>query len=191
MLFGLRNPLFRPQDGAGGYAVHAHVRGEFLCQHPGQHGEAGFRGAVDDVVSQRPLRMNVDDVHDVALALAQASGTLADGQQKAAAGDIQGALAIYRELTETQPDSYEAFAHLGGMQLLDQRYSDAVKSFQQAISLGDDGRRSFIGMGMAYLHMGQLGPARAAFVEARDRGTENSADVDGIISWIDSRQPQQ
>jgi tetratricopeptide (TPR) repeat protein len=125
------------------------------------------------------------------LTLAQASGTLADGQQKAAAGDIEGALTIYRELTESQPESYEAFAHLGGMQLLDQRYSDAVESFQRAISLGDDGTRSFIGMGMAYLHMGQLGPARAAFVEARDRGTENSADVDGIISWIDSRQPQQ
>ena len=126
-----------------------------------------------------------------ALALAQASGTLADGQQKAAAGDIQGALTIYRELTETQPDSYEAFAHLGGMQLLDQRYSDAVKSFQQAIALGDNGTRSFIGMGMAYLHMGQLGPARAAFVEARARGTEHGADVDSILSWIDSRQPQQ
>lgn len=124
------------------------------------------------------------------LTLAQAPGTLADGQQKAAAGDIEGALAIYRELTESQPESYEAFAHLGGMQLLDQRYSDAVESFQRAISLGDDGTRSFIGMGMAYLHMGQLGPARAAFVEARTRGTENADDVDGIISWIDSRNPQ-
>ncbi len=124
------------------------------------------------------------------LALAQAAGTLADGQQKAADGDIKGALAIYQGLTESQPESYEAFAHLGGMQLLDQRYADAVKSFQQAITLGDGGKRSFIGMGMAYLHMGQLGPARAAFVEARTREPENSADVDSIISWIDSRKPQ-
>ena len=124
------------------------------------------------------------------LTLAQAAGTLADGQQKAAEGDIKGAMAVYQGLTESQPDSHEAFAHLGGMQLLDQRYSDAVKSFQQAIALGDDGTRSFIGMGMAYLHMGQLGPARATFVEARSRGPENTADVDGIIDWIDSRKPQ-
>lgn len=122
-------------------------------------------------------------------ALAQASATLDEGKQKAAAGDITGALAIYKDLAQTRPDSFEAFAHLGGMQLLDQRYSDAVKSFQQAISLGDAGSRSFIGMGMAYLHMGQFGPARAAFVEARSRGTSNTADVDHIIDWIDTRQP--
>ena len=125
------------------------------------------------------------------LGVAQATGTLTDGQQKAAEGDIKGALAIYQELTESQPESYEAFAHLGGMQLLDQRYADAVKSFQYAVTLGDNGTRSFIGMGMAYLHMGQLGPARAAFVEARSRGTGSTADVDGIIGWIDSREPQK
>ena len=123
------------------------------------------------------------------LALAQAETALAEGQQKAAAGDIKGALSIYRELTEAHPDWHEAFAHLGGMQLLDQRYSDAVESFQRAITLGDAGMRSFIGMGMAYLHMGQLGPARAAFVEAKSRGAGNSADIEQIIAWIDTRNP--
>ena len=49
------------------------------------------------------------------LTLAQTAGSLADGQQKAADGDIKGALAIYQGLTEAQPESYEAFAHLGGM----------------------------------------------------------------------------
>jgi hypothetical protein len=73
------------------------------------------------------------------------------------------------------------------MQLLDQRYSDAVKSFQRAISLGGQGTRSFIGMGMAYLHMGQMGPARGAFVEAKARGTGDSKDIDHIIAWIDQR----
>ena len=121
--------------------------------------------------------------------LAQVDASLAEGQRKAAAGDIKGALEVYKGLTQTHPDSHEAFALLGGMQLLDQRYADAVKSFQSAISLGDEGTRSFIGMGMAYLHMGQLGPARAAFVEAKSRGTENTADVDDIIQWIDKRDP--
>ena len=119
--------------------------------------------------------------------LAELGKALAEGQQLAAAGDIEGALSIYEGLTRSHPDSYEAFAQLGGMQLLDQRYADAVKSFQRAVTLGDDGTRSFIGMGMAYLHMGQLGPARAAFVEAKSRGTEHPADVDDIIRWIDSR----
>jgi Flp pilus assembly protein TadD len=119
--------------------------------------------------------------------LAEFGKTLAEGQQLAAAGDIKGALSVYEGMTRSHPDSHEAFAQLGGMQLLDQRYADAVESFQRAITLGDDGTRSFIGMGMAYLHLGELGPARAAFVEAKSRGTEHPEDVDDIIRWIDSR----
>ncbi len=121
------------------------------------------------------------------MTFAQLGKALTEGQQLAAAGDIQGALLVYEAMTQSHPDSHEAFAHLGGMQLLDQRYADAVKSFQRAITLGDDGTGSFIGMGMAYLHMGQLGPARAAFVEAKSRGVGHPADVDDIIRWIDSR----
>jgi Flp pilus assembly protein TadD len=122
------------------------------------------------------------------IALAQTEAALAQGQEKAAAGDIKGALEVYLEMTRTHPDSYEAHALLGGMQLLDQHYADAVKSFQRAISLGDAGARSFVGMGMAYLHMGQLGPARAAFVEAKSRGVSADSDVDQIIAWIDKRE---
>jgi Flp pilus assembly protein TadD len=122
------------------------------------------------------------------IALAQTEAAIAQGQEKAAAGDIKGALEVYLEMTRSHPDSYEAHALLGGMQLLDQHYSDAVKSFQRAISLGDEGARSFVGMGMAYLHMGQLGPARAAFVEAKSRGVSADSDVDQIIAWIDRRE---
>jgi Flp pilus assembly protein TadD len=71
---------------------------------------------------------------------------------------------------------------------MDQRYSDAIRSFQEAISLGDPGPRSFIGMGMSYLHIGRLALARAAFVEARQRGAENTAEIDNLIAWIDARQ---
>ena len=124
----------------------------------------------------------------LAITLSWANIALAQGQEKAAAGDIKGALEVYLEMTRTHPDSYEAHALLGGMQLLDQHYADAVKSFQRAISLGDAGARSFVGMGMAYLHMGQLGPARAAFVEAKSRGVSADSDVDQIIAWIDKRE---
>jgi len=122
------------------------------------------------------------------IALAQTEAAIAQGHEKAAAGDIKGALEVYLEMTRSHPDSYEAHALLGGMQLLDQHYSDAVKSFQRAVSLGDAGARSFVGMGMAYLHMGQYGPARAAFVEAKSRGVSADSDVDQIIAWIDERE---
>lgn len=121
--------------------------------------------------------------------LAHTGPTLEEGQARADAGDIRGALAIYQSLASTRPNSHEILARLGGMQLLDQRYAEAVTSFQRAIAQGDEGTRSFLGMGMAYLHMGQLGPARAAFTEARSRGATARNDIDRIIDWIDARQP--
>ncbi len=124
-------------------------------------------------------------------AIAQKDTAMADGEAKAAAGDIKGALALYEQATIDDPESSEAFARLGGMQLMDQRYSNAVRSFQQAISLGDNSARPFIGMGMAYLHMGQLGPARAALVEAQARNPKEPAQVEKVIAWIDSRAPQR
>ncbi len=124
-------------------------------------------------------------------AIAQKDTAMADGEAKAAAGDIKGAIAHYEKATVDDPESFEAFARLGGMQLMDQRYSDAVRSFQRAISLGDDSARPFIGMGMAYLHMGQLGPARAALVEAQGRNPNEPAQIDKVIAWIDSRAPQR
>lgn len=124
------------------------------------------------------------------IATAQNPSLLEDGQAKAAAGDIKGALAVFETMTREQPDSAEAFAHLGGMQLLDQRYRDAVRSFQQAVSLGAEDARAFIGMGMAYLHLGELGPARAALVEAQNRGTARPAEIAELIAWIDQRGAQ-
>lgn len=122
------------------------------------------------------------------LAYARTAPTIADGQQLADVGDIKGAMRVFAALARAQPDSTEAHARLGGMQLLDRQYADAVRSFQRAISLGDNGARSFLGMGMAYLHMGQMGPARASFIEARARGTRHPAQLQEIITWIDTRE---
>lgn len=57
------------------------------------------------------------------IALAQTEAAIAQGQEKAAAGDIKGALEVYLEMTRSHPDSYEAHALLGGMQLLEDRKS--------------------------------------------------------------------
>ena len=120
---------------------------------------------------------------------ARDDGGLNAGRALAEQGDIAGALEIYRQLVEKRPDWVDAHAHLGGMQLVNQQYQAAVLSFQQAISLGADGRQSFVGMGMAYLHLGQYVAARAAFDEAKARGTDDTDDIDNIISWLDARDP--
>ncbi len=116
-----------------------------------------------------------------------AEGDLERGQELARQGDIAGALAAYEKVIEARPAWPDGHVYLGGMQLMDQRYKDAVLSFQKAISLGAASRRPFIGMGMAYLHMGQFGPARAAFSEAKARSSEPSGEIDKILAWLDAQ----
>jgi Flp pilus assembly protein TadD len=105
-------------------------------------------------------------------------------------GDITGALSAYRVVVQARPDWAEGYARLGGMQLVNQQYRDAVRSFQKAISLGDQGTQPFIGMGMAYLHMGEYGLARAAFGEAKARGAGHPEDIDRLLEWLDSGEAQ-
>ncbi|MFM1892186.1 MAG: hypothetical protein RLZ44_1263 [Pseudomonadota bacterium] len=130
-------------------------------------------------------------VAGIGLVQARADSALDRGQALAEQGDVAGALAAYQEIVAAQPEWGEAHARLGGMQLVNQLYPDAVRSFQQAISLGVDDSQPFVGMAMAYLHMGQYGPARAALEEAKTRGSERSQDIDDILTWLDAREPQQ
>ena len=122
-------------------------------------------------------------------AQARAEPDLDRGAQLAARGDVVGALAVYRDVVQARPDLAEGHARLGGMQLMNQQYADAVHSFQRAVSLGDGSAAPFVGMGMAYLHMGQYGPARAAFDEAKNRGSAHTQDIDRLLSWLDARDP--
>ena len=119
---------------------------------------------------------------------ARAQSDLDEGQRLAEQGDVQGAMAAFEEAVQANPGDPEAHARLGGMQLVNQRYPDAVRSFQQAISLGEDSGRSFLGMGMAYLHMGQYGPARAALLEARVLASSSADDIDQILAWLDQQE---
>lgn len=122
-------------------------------------------------------------------ALAQLDIVFAEGERQAAVGDIPGAVATCQTLAESQPNSKEVHACLGGMQLLGQRYTNAIDSFQRAVTLGEKSSRPFIGMGIAYLHLGRMQAARASFVEAENRGTEHPDELDRLIAWIDDRAP--
>lgn len=126
----------------------------------------------------------------IGLVQASAGVDMKRGQTLAEQGDVAGAMAAYEKVVAARPEWPDGYASLGGMQLMDQRYGDAVLSFQKAISLGADSRRPFVGMGMAYIHMGQFGPARAAFVEAKARSSGEIDDIDKILNWLDAKQAQ-
>ena len=121
--------------------------------------------------------------------LRSASGTELEGAERLTReGRVDSALAVYRELSESQPDSAVVHARLGGMLLLKQNYAEAIRSFQIAIGLEPENSGSaFIGLGIAYLHLGQYGPARAALMEARRLKPESAADLEQLVVWLDSR----
>jgi len=124
-----------------------------------------------------------------ALSTASASG-LEEAERLARAGEIDAALAVYRELSDSQPESAAVHARMGGMLLLKQDYAEAIRRFQIAIGLdADNSAEAFIGLGIAYMHLGQYGAARAALTEARRLKPESASDLDQLMAWLDGRSP--
>jgi Flp pilus assembly protein TadD len=111
---------------------------------------------------------------------------LVQAERFAREGKIDQALAIYRELSDREPRSARLHARVGGMLLLKQEYAAAVNRFQTAIGLDpDNDGEAFIGLGIAYVHLGQYGPARAALKEARRLKPQAAADLDQLVAWLD------
>lgn len=102
-------------------------------------------------------------------------------------GKLPEALAVLREAVAAAPHSSTAYQRLGGAQLMSQDYAGSVESFQRAISLDATNAAAFVGMGMAYLHTGRFGQARAAMVEAKRLDPSNQDKVEEVIAWIDQR----
>ncbi|MCO5761608.1 MAG: tetratricopeptide repeat protein, partial [Chromatiaceae bacterium] len=102
-------------------------------------------------------------------------------------GKLTEAVAVLREAVAAEPQSAQAFLRLGGAQLMSQDYSGSIQSFQRAISLDASNADAFVGMGMAYLHSGRLGQARAAMIEAKQLDPAKQAKIDEVIAWIDRR----
>ena len=116
-------------------------------------------------------------------------GELSHAQQLAAEGQVDEALAAYLALSASQPDSAMIHSRIGGMYLLKQDYAASITHFQRAIGLDAEGSsEAFIGLGIAYLHQGNYGPARAALGEARRLKPESTADLDALVSWLDARR---
>ena len=114
-------------------------------------------------------------------------GLLQRGEALLNDGKLPEAVAVLREAVAAEPQSSRAFQRLGGAQLMSQDYAGSVESFQRAISLDATNAAAFVGMGMAYLHSGRFGQARAAMVEAKRLDPSKQAKLDEVIAWIDQR----
>jgi tetratricopeptide (TPR) repeat protein len=108
----------------------------------------------------------------------------------AAQGEFDAAISATEEVVAKHPDSSLAHQRLGGMLLLNGNYTRAIDSFRTAIGLDERNGRAFIGMGMAYIHMGSYTLARASFDEALGRQPELAGEINKVTTWLDERDPQ-
>jgi tetratricopeptide (TPR) repeat protein len=114
-----------------------------------------------------------------------ASRLITEGEARMQAGDLDAAVATLQRAVAADPGSSLAHTRLGGALLLSQRHTEAIAEFQQALAEDADNAGAFIGLGLAYLHADQPGPARAALVEAKRLAPQRAAEIDDLIRRID------
>lgn len=102
-------------------------------------------------------------------------------------GNLDDALSTLQQAVSKDPTSSVAHSRLGGVRVLRQEYSAAIKDFQQAIMLDQNNSAAFVGMAVAYLHMSQYSLARAALDEAARIDPAKKPEIDKILAWIEQR----
>ena len=112
---------------------------------------------------------------------------ISKGEAQLQQGDLPSAIETLTAAVKREPGSSLARTRLGGAYLLDQQYTPAIDQFQQAISADADNAPAFIGMGIAYLHSGRFGLAKAALDEAKRIDPNKAKEIDEVQAKIDAR----
>lgn len=107
--------------------------------------------------------------------------------QQTTAGKLDDALLTLQQAAQEDPDSSLVHTRLGGIRVLRKEYSEGIKNFQQAIMLDQKNASAFVGMAVAYLHMGQYSLAQAALHEAGKLDPTKKTEISEVQNWIEQR----
>jgi len=118
---------------------------------------------------------------------AETDKLLEEGERLVNSGRYAEALGVYQRAAEQFPDSADAHFKLGGMQLIAHDYAGGVASFQRAISLDPGNANAFVGMAVAYIHMGRFPHAAAALDEAARIDPAKKERVADVRAWLERR----
>ncbi len=106
-----------------------------------------------------------------------------------AAGEHARAREEFGALVSAQPGNLEARMRLAGLHLSQGRYRDGIRQYQEAIAIDAGNDRAFIGLGLAYLHAGESGPAHAALEEAVRLNPARYKELEPLLQKLSDRQP--
>ena len=107
--------------------------------------------------------------------------------QNTETGNLTEAQAILEKAVKSEPSSSLAYTRLGGVQLLQQEYSSGIRNFQQAIMLDQPNSEAFIGLAVAYLHLGRYQLAREALKQAEQLNPAKKQEIDKVVTWLNQR----
>jgi tetratricopeptide (TPR) repeat protein len=122
-----------------------------------------------------------------ALAQESVEKLITDAQLFSESGDLSQAHAKLMKAIETDPQSSFAYTRLGGVELLQRDYLSGIKRFHQAIRLERNNADAFVGLAIAYLHLGRYTLAREALKEAEKLGPSKQQDIKKLMAWLDQR----
>lgn len=115
--------------------------------------------------------------------------SLSSAMEAWAAGDLTRARRGLDALVAQEPDNLEARMRLAGLHLSQGRYREGIGHYQEAIGLDPGNDRAFIGLGLAYLHAGQTGPAHAALEEAVRINPARFKELEPLMQKLADSQP--
>jgi tetratricopeptide (TPR) repeat protein len=122
-----------------------------------------------------------------AFASSDAKSNIKEGDELYAQGNVKEALEYFENAVKENPDSAENWFKLARTQMLNSQNVASVKSYQKSIQLDDNNALAFIGMAIAYLHIGQYNHARASLSEAGRIDPTKKAEVDKVLMQIDGK----
>ncbi|MGE5466950.1 MAG: tetratricopeptide repeat protein [Ignavibacteria bacterium] len=94
------------------------------------------------------------------------SSLVVQGEKQWAEGRLNEARKSFEQAAAAEPKSAVPLMKLGGLHLTNSDPGAAIQTYQRALSLDSKNAKAWIGLGLAYLHMGQKDLSRAAFGEA-------------------------
>jgi Flp pilus assembly protein TadD len=80
-------------------------------------------------------------------------------------GDREGAIRAYRDITTVDPQSFEAYYHIGQLQRLQRKTADARASFAQSLELNGDFTAARVALAETSAQMGSLDQATKLYFE--------------------------
>jgi Tfp pilus assembly protein PilF len=120
-----------------------------------------------------------------------AAQLIAKGDQLATQGKLADAQKSYETALKADPRSVDAYMKVAGVQIAQNDFGAAIKTYKDVIGLDPNNAKAFIGLGIAYLHSGDKSLTKAALEEALRLEPKRKEQLGPIMAMLDESPKNQ